>query len=225
MFELENEITRWKQSVVGDGVVSSEETSELESHLRESVASLGEKGLTTEEAFLVGANRLGHPLALQKEYAKNKLSARWKQRVFWMLAGYLGLRVIGGVVSVIGTTTGAVMAYGGFGGSTSGVVMIALMATVWSSVLVIAYRARHRFGNKSDRFPLKWIGAIGVLLVLTPVINMFARVAPSRFASPTWYGEASYYLLIGGLALNFCIATICFVALCKLNDRRVWNLD
>ncbi|MEP4680456.1 MAG: hypothetical protein ABJ015_02320, partial [Rhodopirellula bahusiensis] len=164
-------------------------------------------------------------LALQKEYAKNNLSERWRQRVFWMLAGYLGLKVTGGVVSVIGTTTGAVMAYGGFGGSTAGFVMIALMAMAWSSVFVISFRGRHRLANRSDGFSLKWIGAIGALLALAPGINMFGRLVPLSFVSKAWYGEASYYLSIGGLALNFFIATICFIALCKLNDRREWHLD
>lgn len=225
MFELEDEITRWKQDIVSDGVVSSEEASELESHLRESVASLSEKGLTAQEAFIVSGSRLGHPLALQKEYAKNNLSARWKQRVFWMLAGYLGLRVIGGMVSAIGTTTGAAMAYGGFAGSASGITMILLMAIAWSLVFVIAFRRRHWFGSKSDCLPVKWMAAIGALLILAPAISMVGRVAPARIVSQAWYGEAAIYLSIGGVALNFCIVAICFVALCKLNDRAAWNLD
>ena len=52
MYELENEITHWKQAIVSNGVISSEELTELESHLRESIAALREKGLTAQEAFM-----------------------------------------------------------------------------------------------------------------------------------------------------------------------------
>lgn len=225
MFELENEITHWKQAVVSNGVVSSEELTELESHLRESIAALREKGLTAQEAFTLGANRLGHPLALQKEYAKNNLSARWKQRVFWMLAGYIGIGMIERIVSVIGTTTGAAMAYGGFGGSASGVAMISLMFIAWSVVFVTAFRKRHWLGSKNDVLPLKWMVAIGATLVLAPAINMLARTVSIMSVGVVWYGEASTYLHFGGFMLNFCIVTLCLVALCKLNDRTAWNLD
>ena len=224
MFELEKEITGWKQAVDGDGVVTPEETSELESHLRESVASLGEKGLTEQEAFMVATNRLGYPLALQEEYSKNNLTARWKQRVFWMLTGYLGLRVISDMVSVIGSTTAVAMAYGGFGGAASSVAMISLMAVAWSFVFFIAFRGRQQFGSKSDSLSLKWVVAIGALLIFAPAFNMAIRVAWARFVPAAWYGEAAIYLSVGGFTLNFCIVTLCFIALCKLNDRSAWNL-
>ena len=69
------------------------------------------------------------------------------------------------------------------------------------------------------------MAAIGALLILAPAISMVGRVAPARIVSQAWYGEAAIYLSIGGVALNFCIVAICFVALCKLNDRAAWNLD
>ena len=226
MFELENEIAKWKQAVIENGVVNSEDMSELESHLRESVESLCQSGLTDQEAFLVGANRIGHPVALQNEYEKNNLSARWRQRVFWMLAGYLGFRVIGSTVSAIATVAGAVMAYGGFGGSASGVVMIAIMVLAWGSIFTIAFRERQRFGTESDSLPLKWMIAIGAVLVVAPSINMVGRaVQASLFATATWYGEAAIYLSIGGIVLNLCVLTLCFVTFYKLNDRSAWNLD
>lgn len=225
MYELENEITHWKQAIVSNGVISSEELTELESHLRESIAALREKGLTAQEAFMLAANRLGHPLTLQREYVKNNLNVRWKQRVFWMLAGYIGIGAIERIVSVIGTTTGAAMAYGGFEGSESAVTIISLMAIAWSVAFVIAFRERQWLGSRSDVLPLRWMVVIGATLALAPVINVIGRVVPARHAGLAWHGEVANYLSVGGFALNFCIVTLCFVALCKLNDRAAWNLD
>lgn len=224
MFELENEITRWKRAVASDGVVGRKETSELESHLRETVASLNEAGLTTEEAFMVGTHRLGEPFVLQNEYAKNNLSARWRQPVFWMLAGHLGIWGIGKMVSALGTTAGAAMAFGGFGGAASGLAMVALMAMAWSLIFFIAFRGRQQFGSMTDSLPMKWMFTIGATLFIAPAINMVGHAVPASLVSAAWYGEAAIYLSIGGVALNFCILTFCFVALCKLNDRSAWNL-
>jgi len=225
MFELENEIANWKQAFSSDAAVSSEESFELECHLRESIASLLERGLSEQEAFMVGTNRLGHPTELRQEYAKNDPTARWRYRLFWMLAGSLGFKAVGSTVSMVVSLIGIAMAYGGFGGTVSGAVLIVSMFLAWSAIIVIAYEERERFGRRSEGLPVKWIVTIGMFLFLAPVISSFGRVALSRFVGLAWYGEIAVYLSAGGFALNWLLLAICLSALWKLNDRVTWKFD
>lgn len=74
VFDLEKEIANWKAMLGGEGAINTEENLELESHLRESVAGLEAKGLSAEESFLIARNRMGHPVALQQEFVKNRPS-------------------------------------------------------------------------------------------------------------------------------------------------------
>lgn len=63
-------IRRWKDELGRSPILSPESVAELESHLRDSVATLEEKGLSTEEAFLIAARRIGPPGNLEAEFAK-----------------------------------------------------------------------------------------------------------------------------------------------------------
>lgn len=225
MFELENEIAGWKQAVDSNGVVSWEEISELESHLRESVALLSEKGLAEQEAFVVATIRLGHPAALQEEYAKNDLTARWKQPMFWMLSGYLGYLVISGMVSALGAMTNSVMALGGFAESATAIAMISLMSIAWSSVIFIVFRGRQQFGKKNGVLPRKWKVAIGSSLIIVPVISVAGQIVQARFGHAVFSGAASNYLFVGLAALHFSVVILSFVALCKLSDRPQWRFE
>lgn len=225
MFQLEREIANWKQSLSSDGIVGPEEALELESHLRESMASLIEKEMSEEEAFLLGVHRMGHPTALRQEYSKNNSASRWKHRLFWMIAGYLAVRVAGGSVSALATITGTAMAYSGFGGSTSGAAMISTTALAWVAILVITYLARNHFGQKSERLSRSWIIVIGTSLVALPAISLLGQMAQNQVVTTSWYGEAVIQLALGNIVLNVCIALSCFAAFCKLNGPTAWKFD
>lgn len=219
MFELETEIANWKDALIDGGAISSDEKMELEAHLRESVSELEVKGLSEQEAFLVATNRLGHPTMLQQEFVKNNLSGRWRYRLFWMLAGFLGVKAFGGSVVAITTVVGAVMAVSGCASAVSGSTMAVLSVLLWGSALVIGFRYRHILGRSGESLPLRWIAALGVLLVLSPAIKTLGWAAQTRVVGAAWLGEATLYSAYGAFALNLCIAVICFLALWKLNDR------
>ncbi len=54
---------------------------ELEDHLREQVAMLGEAGLAPDEAFLVAVKRMGDMDSLSREFAREHSERLWKQLV------------------------------------------------------------------------------------------------------------------------------------------------
>jgi hypothetical protein len=86
-FDLNNAINRWRDGLNQSPHFREENLAELEAHLRDSVAELQSRGLTNEEAFLLGARRLGHPTGLGLEFGKINRGQVWLHRLLWMLVG------------------------------------------------------------------------------------------------------------------------------------------
>jgi hypothetical protein len=86
MFELEKEIARWRAGLVTDSVATNESLEELESHLREEIASQLEAGTTAEKAFEIATRQLGRPEALKREFEKAGEAPRdaWTRRLLGM---------------------------------------------------------------------------------------------------------------------------------------------
>ena len=56
-FDLSDGVRRWRESLSGSPALSAGDLDELESHLRDSIASLEACGLSAREAFWVGTSR------------------------------------------------------------------------------------------------------------------------------------------------------------------------
>ena len=219
MFQLEHAIQNWKEALVGDGSINAEERLELESHLRESVASLQSQSLSEQEAFLVAANRVGRPIELQQEFEKNSSALRWRYRLFWMLVGTLGLKAIGSTLAALSAVLGTAMAASGFAGSASAIVMLAATVLLWTGVIAVGFRQRKRLGELGEGLPLVWMAIIGAGLVIAPLLSTFARLGQTRLVDLAWIGEVALYSTIGGYTLNLCIVALCFAAMWKLSDQ------
>lgn len=89
MFDLNREITKWRNNLTRSETLGESDIDELEGHLREEVGSLKGSKLSVQEAFLVAAHRLGGTARLSDEYAKINRGKRFRQNVSWMIAGIL----------------------------------------------------------------------------------------------------------------------------------------
>ena len=225
MFELETAIENWKQTFGKNDVVGSEEAFELEEHLRELIVDLGKHGLSQREAFMVGADRLGHPSELEHEYAKVNVASQWRRRFFWMLSGYITMSVLGSIISVMVAITGTGMAVAGAGGALSAVAMNAVMVLAWIGLPIVAIRQFQQRSGHGERFIVKWLVAVGVIMVVAPIITSAGDVAKLWYVDVSWYGESAFYLTIGGYAIRLCIMAFCLVALCKLYEPAVSTVD
>jgi cytochrome c assembly protein len=93
MFDLDQQIDRWKSAFVKKAACSSDELQELESHLREEIAALVTAGCCEQEAFSESVSRLGDPHEICGEFAKNESRFLWDgvalrgNRVMVILAG------------------------------------------------------------------------------------------------------------------------------------------
>ena len=89
---LEEQIDAWRAHLRRSTAVTGPDVEELEDHLREQMASLGEDGLSGDEAFLVAVKRIGAIDELTREFAREHSERLWKQLV---LSGDDGSAVAG----------------------------------------------------------------------------------------------------------------------------------
>lgn len=86
-FDLNRAVAQWRENLAQLPAFQYENLEELESHLRDSVATLAQRGLTGEEAFLIATRRAGSGAVLGAEYGKVNAPSIWLNRLLWMLIG------------------------------------------------------------------------------------------------------------------------------------------
>jgi hypothetical protein len=90
-FNLNERLHHWRRALKNRPTIREEDIEELESHLSDTMDVLVKSGLSQEEAFLVGAHRVGHPAALEDQFSCATLNGVWKERAQWMVLGILSL--------------------------------------------------------------------------------------------------------------------------------------
>ena len=78
---LEDRIDEWRSHLRRRQAIHAVDVTELEDHLRETVAALVDAGLATDEAFLIAVKRIGSLDALSREFALEHSDRLWKQLV------------------------------------------------------------------------------------------------------------------------------------------------
>lgn len=89
MFDLNEQINKWRSNLAQSQILDNSDIDELESHLREEIENLTALKLSDEEAFLIATYRLGDTARLCDEYAKINRGKRFRQNVSWMITGIL----------------------------------------------------------------------------------------------------------------------------------------
>ena len=84
-FDLNRRIEQWRANLATSPSFHGENLDELESHLRDSVATMQSRGLSADEAFLIATRRIGTSSALESEFAKVNGKALWFDRCLWIL--------------------------------------------------------------------------------------------------------------------------------------------
>ena len=87
MFELEEQIKKWRENLFASQSFENKDIDELESHLRDEIDELSSTKLLPEEVFVIAVNRLGHIDGLVGEYAKINPEKRSENRFIPMVLG------------------------------------------------------------------------------------------------------------------------------------------
>ena len=75
--DLNRAIQHWRENLAQSPAIRGDNLNELESHLRDSIATLQKSGLSAEEAFLVATKRVGNGATLGVEFDPD---AAWNER-------------------------------------------------------------------------------------------------------------------------------------------------
>jgi len=90
-FDLNRAIHDWRTGLSKSPALQRDSLDELETHLKDSIATLVEKGLSEDEAFLIAMRRCGTPQQLQTEFSKygvkESLVEVWFFRTAWIVVG------------------------------------------------------------------------------------------------------------------------------------------
>lgn len=78
---LEERVAEWREYLCRRQAIQAADIEELEDHLRGQVQTLGEAGLSEEEAFLVAVKRMGDLDTLSRDFAREYSERLWKQLV------------------------------------------------------------------------------------------------------------------------------------------------
>src|SRR5262245_22820520 len=88
MFELEQAIGEWRQKMLAAGVKSPVPLEELESHLRDDIATRIQSGVPASEAFTAADRQIGQAHALKNEFAKvDGIKQSLQRKLVWAAIG------------------------------------------------------------------------------------------------------------------------------------------
>ena len=90
-FDLNAAIESWRNELAAQPDLASDDRRELETHLRDAVTGLQQRGLNDEESFWLARRRVGQPQQIGEEFVKADPAKVWRERIFWMVAGIWGI--------------------------------------------------------------------------------------------------------------------------------------
>ena len=215
MFQLESEIKQWRKSLAETESIGQPKALELETHLRDSMADLRGRGLSEQEAFLVGALRVGKPHELVTEYEKVDPQSVWRTRMLWMLGGYVAFAVAGSIISGLSSVAGLAMSVAGFGSTWISAVVLLSLVAAWSLLL---YRV-HLQTRKSTAVTDQITSTICIWAVLgyflSRAITMVVAVPMYRLTNRQDIGVLSMIQGYGGLIIHIGVFIACVALMWK----------
>lgn len=230
MFDLNEEILKWRSSLAGTEPVSESAVDELESHLREEIEALASLNLSEEESFWLARRRLGGEGEIAGEFAKINRSAVLRGRLFWMAAGILTyvLAIQSGIAA---SKLGVLFAgLGGLAGPGLGLVAVISELLVLGLILYLSYRVHRRMcnkpgvgwwsGNITGRIILFAALAVSFIALALAATRMVGAVAAARIMGMQDYGMAAIGSAYVQLALDVLLPVVMVVVLIILRKSQ-----
>ena len=230
MFDLNEEILKWRNSLAKSDPLDESAVVELESHLREEIESLASLNLSEEESFWLARRRLGSAGDLSGEFAKINRSAVLRVRLFWMAAGILAymLAIQSGVAASKLSVFFAGL--GGLRGSGLGLVAVVSEMLVLGLILYLSYRISRRMCNNpgfcrwanniTGRIILFAALAVSFVVLALAATRMIGTVAAARLMGAQEFGMVARGSAYTQLALNLLLPVVMVVAMIVLRRSR-----
>jgi len=235
-FDLNQAIQSWRENLAQSPAFQRENLNELESHLRDSIATLQTRGLSAAEAFLIATKRIGSSHALTEEFAKCNYNNVWLERLLWMVVGIQVWPLMNEVIGSISQDL-LILAIGwsGAGGNwhEQGVAMpvilfafvrgLSVLASAWL-VWWLIFRKGNRLGMwLSMRLRRSFIGycvgASALFIAVNGVIGITPLLLRQQMNMQT-YGDAVKYLSYSEIIVQPVLAIAMLVLTLTLIRKR-----
>jgi hypothetical protein len=225
-FDLIHAIKQWRANLAYSPAFRNENLNELESHLRDSIATLQTRGLSGQEAFCIAAHRLGGCELLGQEFGKVNGGEVWRTRSLWMLASML-VFVVG--ADLAGAVSSALVFFGslvGTNGFSLGWFGVAGKCAVFVFVLWL-FRSAAAGGldrisgsiHRVFRHPTLTIGIIITALALKCAASGFTAVSAQRLP-PITLSQAYMITSFGNVVGQFLMLVFLIVYLTRFFLQR-----
>jgi hypothetical protein len=147
MFDLNDEIGKWRSNLAESQTLETSDIDELESHLREEIEQLVTAKLSQQEAFWVARHRLGDADSLAEEFAKINASVLWRKRLFWAGVGLFSYIVAIYVARCVSSGLVVLAWFAGVKGYALGVLDTITQVVFFLAIIFVLYEV----GRKKDR--------------------------------------------------------------------------
>lgn len=156
MSEFDKLIAQWRKPL--EARLGTAETDELEDHLRTVTDSLASTGLSESERLAVAIHRMGKSDNLATEFEKNSSARIWRERIAWMLIGFLPLHWLDDLTRSIGAIFASASLLHGNSSAVSLLPTLAAQIAFVGAILGVCWLAGR--GIQSERWKLNsWLPA------------------------------------------------------------------
>ena len=226
MFDLEKAIADWRDSLCRNDAMTVESATELEEHLRETIASLhsttvNEPTINEHEAFVIATMRLGSPNELVQEYEKVNAGAISRKRLAWMIGGYVGGGVIGCLINGAGSLSSAAISLAGFSGVASGISAVSLMAICWIGLFIYLVFSKHQWNRLRHPVGLALVLVVAIFFGLT--MDWGGNLMHERQMGMSQFGESMIWRAYGTLLVQIGVFTTCLCLIIRHGRSRELN--
>lgn len=231
MFDLKEQISKWRDNLAASQTLGMSDIDELESHLQEEIESLKSAKLSDEEAFMIAARRLGSPARLTDEFAKINRGGPFRHGLSWMITGILAYVLATQFIALVKNVFIWFASFKEVRGYSLGFVALACDVAILGVAISVCYFL-WCFVQRSARFR-KWARQLTARLILLVMILVFLVVEVAakillpvmvfRVLGPLQYGQATQVFAWTQLAWSIVIPVILVIVLIKhvaVNSRK-----
>lgn len=178
-FDLNSALIRWSADLATRGNLAPGKIAELETHLRDSVAALQQRGLNDAEAFLIATRRLGSPAQIETEFEKVDATVLPRRALWWLVLGVAGWTTLNSAIHALNS----LLVLAGSSIATNQTTATAMVVTakllsfsflVWVLVAIAKHPIRlHAMGIAIARHPWRLVGGVMLANVLCWCANSF----------------------------------------------------
>ncbi len=191
MFNLNDQMSKWRSSLAESQTLETPDMDELESHLREEIEHLMALKLSQEEAFYVARHRLGDTGSLAEEFAKINGSVLWSKRLFWAAVGLFSY-IVATYAAKCASAGFVVLAWlGGLRGYALGVLDTIAQVVFFLVVIFVLYEIGRRKDRQGELFCKVAENPWGRFLLFASVLLIIAVKLATQILIPATVARLS----------------------------------